>query len=156
MTIMNKDSVGQSFMNIKTMNGIAGSLGGSEESVDLQLSLCFEELEEAIDAFEKGNAVNLLKESVDLFVVTCGLLQKLESAGYDVEKAMRKVDENNLSKFPTTRPQQFPAAAATCTYNEMYGRYVIKRPDGKFLKPVEYLAVDLSDCANVTFFATRD
>ena len=43
--------------------------------------------------------VELLDGAVDVFVVVSGLLQKLQHFGFDVEKALLRVPENNMSKF---------------------------------------------------------
>jgi hypothetical protein len=155
MTIT-KDSIGQSYRAVRTMNDIAGNLSGEMyQKVDAQLGFLFEELSEAIGGLEKKDAVELLDGAIDVWVVAAGLLQKLEAAGFNVAEAMERVDNNNLSKFPALKPEldSLPVEAHNVEFNETYGRFVIKRADGKFLKPKGYTPVDLSDLVNKEFFA---
>jgi phosphoribosyl-ATP pyrophosphohydrolase len=131
---------------IREMNDIAGNLTTVDDaSIDAQISFCFEETAEVIDAFESGNKAELLKEACDLFVVSVGLLQKLEVAGYDVAKALGRVNANNLSKFPADGELFAYDPAFTLHHNAKYKRQVIKDAVGKFRKPSNYVKADVSD-----------
>lgn len=158
MTKISESSLWASFQNIRTMNDIAGRFDGDTSqlraAVDLGLSLNFEELTEAIAEFEAGNAVKLVAEAADMWVVLSGLLQTLEAAGFDVAQAMEKTDAANLAKFPkvTHQTSLLPEDVVAIECNEKYNRLVFKRADGKFLKPVGWKKADLSDCAPANFF----
>ncbi len=149
MTIINKESLWASYEGIRTLNTITGNLSANEgiekgfgAKMDSQLSFVFEELSEAIEALEQGDAHNFGKEVVDVWVTVCGLLQIAEAAGFDVEGTMRLVDTNNIAKFPTKRPVQVPAECYKVLFNEMFQRYAILRADGKFLKPAGWKKID--------------
>lgn len=135
--------------------------------IDLQLSLIFEELTETIDALDTGlsespnadkreAAQELLDGAADLFVVTMGLLQKLKVAGFNVEEALLRVTENNLSKFPVAINAQdwnwYESQGWTPVHNEEYNCFVLKDKNGKTRKPVNYAPVDLSGTFPVDFF----
>lgn len=151
MTIT-KETIGESYEDIKKFNEIASNLEGDMVAkVDHQLSLIFEELTEAIEGVETGNAQELLDGAIDTWVTAVGLLQKLEAAGFDVAKAMRKVDENNLSKFPYSCGFQHDPEF-NITLNDKHQRWVIKDENGKVRKPADFEPVDLSDCVPKDFF----
>jgi len=134
------------YAGVREFNDIAGNLTNvTDESIDAQLGFCFEELSEAIEAFEAGDKAEFLKEACDMFVVLGGLLQKMEAQGYNVAQALLRVNENNLSKFPKVgevfgNPEKF-----TLYTNPKYNRVVLKDANGKVRKPSTYAKVDLSD-----------
>lgn len=139
--------VKQAVEDIRITNDIAGNLTNvTPESIDAQISFCFEETAEVIDAFEQGDKANVLKEACDLFVVSVGLLQKLEAAGYNVGEALTRVNANNLSKFPKLGEVfSYDKTQFTLSFNEQYQRSVIKDAVGKFRKPTTYVKADVSD-----------
>lgn len=153
MTMITESSIGRSYSNVKLFNQIAGNLKGDMlQQIDNQLGYVFEELTETIDAFEARDAGELVKEVADLAVVVNGLLQKMEAAGFDMELAMRLVDQNNLSKFPAKgEPLQY-ATGFKATLNEEFQRFVIKDAEGKVRKPANYVKLDLANCAPANFF----
>lgn len=140
----------EAYDSVKTFNALAGNLANVKRSgVDGQLSLCFEELVEAIDGLETNNSTELLDGAIDMFVTGAGLLQKLEAAGFDVQRALKRVCENNLTKFPATMSSEDHAWAKNegyaVNYNVDYGRYVLKDSAGKVRKPADYKNVKLGD-----------
>jgi hypothetical protein len=157
MTTITKESMGQSYLAVKMFNDISSNLDGNMiEKIDQQLSFIFEELTEAISGLENRDAKELLDGAVDTWVTVAGLLQKLEAAGFDVEKAMRKVDENNLSKFPKLGEAFGYEDGFTVSLNKKYQRSVIKDKNGKVRKPVTFIPVDLSDCVPDNFFGDNN
>lgn len=143
----------RSYLRIYEFNEIAGNLNNVDEySVDNQLSYIYEELAETISAFEKQDSIELLDGAVDIFVTSVGLLQKLEAAGFNVAEAMNRVDLNNLAKFPKNTDSIQYDASYIKTFNEKYGRYVLKDSSSKVRKYANFPKVDLSDCINKEFF----
>jgi NTP pyrophosphatase (non-canonical NTP hydrolase) len=134
-------------------------LSGASQKVDKedlnnQVKLIQEELKETIDAIDVDNQVETIDGAVDLLFVTMGLLQKLSNSGYDTETAMKKVAENNLSKFPTDfkivtesiKHYADKGIKVTWSFNNEYKCYVLFDENNKVRKPVDYISVDLSDC----------
>lgn len=128
-------------------------------ALDLQASLCFEEVTEFIDALEdfanydantstKSKAelvAEMAKEAIDLKVVSDGLLQKLQASGLiDMNEALLQVAENNLSKFPTKVDYNWCTSKGwEPVWNEDHGRFVLKDSNGKTMKPFDYKKVSL-------------
>ncbi len=182
-----EDTIQEAYKNVKLFNQIASNLDNvTPESVDNQLSFIFEELTEGIEAVERGLTprsewtnyddenldeydpdVELLDAACDMFVTVAGLMQKLESAGFDVAGALKKVNENNLSKFPTgdiTAINHNPLSArvvkkfklesaieniqppnTTKEYNSQHSVYVFKdKETSKIRKPLNFVLVNLS------------
>lgn len=153
-TTLNKTAVSAAEYATYKFNSISNNFSGDiTDGIDLQLSLVFEELTETIGAFEEENELELLDGAVDTFVTVCGLLQRLQHAGFDVNKALQKVTDNNLTKFPKTIPVkvQYPTGWTT-QYNKKYQCHVIKDENGKTRKPHGFAPVDLFDCVPFTLF----
>lgn len=136
-------------------------------AVDLQIDLIFEELTETISAMDAGLSelrnkdlkeceVELLDGAVDVFVVVSGLLQKLQYFGFDVETALSRVADNNLSKFPVgISPQDtnwYASQGWETEYNHKYDRFVIRDGNGKTRKSVDFVPVVLDDLVPGNFF----
>ena len=144
------------YESVEEFNNICGNLQGDMvQLVDNQIGYQFEELTETIDAFEKQDAVELLDGAIDSLYIVVGLLQKLESAGFNVREAMKRVAENNLSKFPDTCGFPYNKDFSV-SYNEKYGRWIIKDGSGKVRKPDNFVPVDLSDCVPKDFFNKQE
>lgn len=119
-----------------------------------QSMLVHEEVLEIIDGIRHNNAEEVLDGTIDVLVVTLGLLQKLENLGVDVSRAMQKTALNNFSKFPTDRVIAVSSVDALkeqgvdCNfeYNEEYQVYVIKDTNDKVRKPLDFVSNDLLDC----------
>lgn len=95
-----------------------GSYNSSQS--ELYANLILEEYKELIEA---DTAADALKELIDLIVVLIGYGH---SAGWDLDGAWNEVWKSNMSKIdPETG-------------------LVLKREDGKVLKPASYIAADVS------------
>lgn len=120
------------------------------QDIQRQISLISEELKETIEGFESNSAVEVLDGTIDILVVTLGLLQKLQYAGVDIEGALSAVAENNLSKF-TEDPDVASLTVASyqrkgeAVYVTDFGaKKVIKRlSDDKVMKPIDFKSVEL-------------
>lgn len=134
------------YSDVKRFNEIAGVFDGNlKEAADLYLSLDFEELCEAIDGFENEDMAELFDGAIDKIVTGFGLLQVLEKAGFNVERGMKKVAQNNLTKYTSFYPTVVNAGYSV-TFNDKHSVYVLKDENGKIRKPFEFESVDLSDC----------
>ena len=95
----------------------------SPENYKMYLGLIDEEYGELVDAVDADDKVEQLDALVDILVVTMGAIR---AAGWDGEAAWKEVMNTNFAKVdPTT------------------GK-VIKREDGKVLKPEGWKAPELS------------
>jgi len=95
----------------------------SPENYKMYLGLIDEEYGELVDAVDADDKVEQLDALVDILVVTMGAIR---AAGWDGEAAWKEVMDTNFAKIdPTT------------------GK-VIKREDGKVLKPEGWTAPELS------------
>ena len=95
----------------------------SPENYKMYLGLIDEEYGELVDAVDADDKVEQLDALVDILVVTMGAIR---AAGRDGEAAWKEVMDTNFAKIdPTT------------------GK-VIKREDGKVLKPEGWTAPELS------------
>jgi len=84
---------------------------------ELYINLVIEEFQELVAA---ASLEGFVKEATDLIVVTIGLMHSL---GVDPEEAWRLVNESNMSKLTDGK--------------------LVKREDGKILKPDTYKPADL-------------
>lgn len=149
---MKQKSVGQAYGSILKFNDIAGNFKGDfDDSIALQLDLMQEEYLETVEAYDLADDVGLLDGALDMFVIACGLLQKLDDYGYNIEEALKRVCENNLSKFPSTAnnatnvwPPEYQAMI-----NKKHQVLVLKNKAGKIVKPPSFKPVDISDCVPV-------
>ena len=157
-----KDVIQQAYSEVELFNNIAGNLDNvTPDSLSNQLSFVFEELTETIDALESGDDKEFIDGLADIFVTVAGLLQKSEKAGYDVAEAIKRVNLNNLSKFPpaeyvqVTLPNLNGAVDTkiygnvqppdtTKEFNSQYSVMVFKDANGKVKKPLDFVPVDLA------------
>lgn len=142
-------NIEEAYNSIKKFNTISGTLDNpSYNEVDLYNSLGFEELSESIIALEENNAVEILDGALDEFYIICGKLQILEKMGYNVQEGLKRVCDNNLTKFPPQEkgPYLLPDNTYTQDVNEEYKVIVLKNKVGKIMKPSGFRPVDLSDC----------
>lgn len=135
----------EAYESVYDFNNIEGNFRKVDTgSIFNQLSFIQEELKETWDAEAVGDSVGILDGACDLFVTVAGLMQKLAHQGYDVSTAIKRVNENNLSKFPLTLEGQWnPEHSAQ--FNTEYQRFIFKNTDGKIMKPLGFISVDLSD-----------
>lgn len=167
---INSTAVAAAFDQVFQFNDMAGQFKSEPlQSVNLQLDLIFEEFcDETIKAFERGcnaieydkdkqeagkQSVALLDGVCDTFVVVAGLMQKLQNAGFDVEQALLRVTENNLSKFTTKADYNWASNQGyEVVFDEKYYRFSYRDANGKARKPPEYVSVNIDDLANKDFF----
>jgi predicted HAD superfamily Cof-like phosphohydrolase len=95
----------------------------SPENYRMYLGLIDEEYDELLDAVVAEDKVEQLDALVDILVVTIGAIR---AAGWDAESAWNEVMNTNFAKI-----------------NSETGK-VIKREDGKVLKPEGWKAPELS------------
>jgi Phosphoribosyl-ATP pyrophosphohydrolase len=136
-------------------SSIAGqALEIQHESKLQQYSYIKEELKELYDAIATSDLVEQLDACCDLMVCTMGFMQKLRQQGANLDLAMTKTADNNLSKFPTERKvaeesvEFYRSKGKECTisFNPVYQRYVIRNSNGKYMKPKGFVENDLSSC----------
>jgi predicted HAD superfamily Cof-like phosphohydrolase len=95
----------------------------NESQYNMYLDLIKEEVQELQDAVDQDDKVEQLDALIDILVVVVGALHSL---GADAEGAWNEVIRSNMSKVD-------PATGK-----------VIKREDGKVLKPATYSAPELT------------
>lgn len=112
-----------------------------------QVKLLQDELDETKEAIENKDTVELLDGAADVAVVLFGLIRKLEILGFNVDHALYRVSDNNLSKFPYSEQTADDSLKEgwTATYNQSYGVWVIKDENGKIRKPTTFKDVKLGD-----------
>lgn len=136
----------ESFYNIYQFNDLANNFEKVDKaSLENQCIFIKEELNETLQAIVSNDKVETLDGACDLWVTVVGLLQKLESLGYNVKEAMQRVDENNLTKFPKTLQGLTFSSNFTSYKNDKYQRYVTKDYYGKVRKYDNFPKVDLLD-----------
>jgi predicted HAD superfamily Cof-like phosphohydrolase len=172
-------SIFTAYREVEKFNKIAGNLENvTAESISNQFSYIFEELVEGIDGYEaatnavednyadsldveeaheiiKDSVVEILDSACDLFVTVTGLMQKLEAAGFDVATALKRVNENNMSKYIPANKAIHYDPSFTKTLNEEYNVYVLRDSNMKIRKPSGFVSVDLSDCVPEGFFGEQ-
>jgi len=186
-----EDTIQEAYKNVFLFNSIAGNMDNvTPESIDNQMSFIFEELTEGIDAVERGLTprcewttfddenldeydpeVELLDSACDLFVTVAGLMQKLEVCGFDVAGALKKVNENNLQKFPNIDTagyfvegvlskeylvfeQSLQPEGTYPSLNKQYSVVVFKdKETGKIRKPTNFVPVNLKGHEVVGFLS---
>jgi NTP pyrophosphatase (non-canonical NTP hydrolase) len=151
------NNIQDAYDSVRKFNSIAGNLQAvTPHSIAAQIDFITEERNETFDAVLQGDAIELLDGACDLFVTVAGLMQKLDAAGFDVEEALKRVCENNLSKFPVIndythegiRPEGSEDTVSEC------GHVVFKRnSDGKVMKPTNFVPVNINALAPGDFFA---
>lgn len=147
------------YEQIRKANLVAGQITKDVEKglegIKAQFDIIQEELDETVRAFDNQDPIELLDGSIDTFVTVCGLLQKLEGVGVNVNEALARVVANNLTKFPKTniarrKPELKPEG--TKVYESPYGYTAYLRDDGKYRKPTNYVPVDLKGCIDEKLF----
>ena len=150
---LTQKSVGTAFTEIKKFNEIGGSLQNiTKDSIALQLDLIQEEYLETVQAFDDCNSEEFADGIADLFVVVCGMIQKLEVVGYDMEAVLAAVCENNLSKYIPVGKAIHYDPEFTKTLNEKHQVYVLRDKKLKIRKPTNFKPVDLYGLVPKEFF----
>lgn len=149
------NNIQTAYESVRKFNTIAGNLSHAnhEQTLDglySQLEFIESELKETIQAFDEQDTVELVDGACDLFVTVAGFMQRLEAAGVNIEKALARVNENNMTKFPQTfehnqNPDMQPDGTELVFTD--YGHVVYKRHyDSKVMKPTTFVPVDLTSC----------
>lgn len=87
--------------DVYQFNEIAGNnTKTSVQDFKAQQKCLIEEVNEISEGLDKGDLEEVLDGVIDTLYVTIGMLHKLEELGVDTSKAMKRISENNLSKFP--------------------------------------------------------
>lgn len=145
---MKSKSIATAYQSIKKFSEISGVLDNPDyDTVDLYNSLGFEELSESITALEENNPVEVLDGCIDEFYIVCAKMAILEKMGFNVEEALRRVCENNLSKFPdiSNNKTNVWSPEYEAMINKKHQVLVLKNKAGKVVKPPGFKPVDLSD-----------
>ena len=103
--------------------GTACDQPASADNYKMYLGLIDEEVGELVEAVAADDKVEQLDALVDILVVTIGAIR---AAGWDGEAAWREVMDTNFAKI-----------------DDETGK-VIKRADGKVLKPLDWKAPELA------------
>lgn len=127
--------------------------------VSNQASRVLEEVQETIDDSLDENLLGVIDGVADVMVTALGLYQQLQRCGVDVEEALSRVCDNNLTKFhrdpeEAQKTLEFYQKQNIETFvrmikledgEEYYG--VLRKSDQKLLKPYDFKSVDLFDIA---------
>jgi hypothetical protein len=164
-----EDTIREAYKNVKLFNQIASNLDNvTPDSINCQLSFIFEAVERGIypeGRYDDDNKdpnynpeVELTDGVCDLFVTVAGLMQKLEACGFDVAGALKKVNENNLSKYvpyDVRLPIDFYAPANTFPIiDDEHDVIIFKdKETGKIKKPTNFVPVNLKGFEVVGFLA---
>lgn len=126
------------------------------QSITLQSDLLLEEALEVQEAIKYGDKAELLKETVDTFVILSKLMDMLEKAGYDVEGAIEAIQANNDKKVYSSFYEAVEAKEKLEERNDVEYQidtgifnglpfYSVKKMTGKVAKAVDFVSVDLED-----------
>lgn len=125
----------------------AGTIKRDRNSVKKMLR---EEFKELLTA---KTTDDILDGSIDVLYVLLQLINKLQEAGIDVEEALRRVNQNNSSKY-TDDYEKACLWEAEAEGSGLYLEsnlvdgveyYCLKNEDGKVSKPYDFVKVDFSD-----------
>lgn len=154
--------IGKAYKSVHKLNTAFGRFEGTitQAQRTRQLELIREELAEGIDAAETGNLVEEIDAACDLFVTVAGYMQQLERMGCNVQEALKRVCENNMSKLiasddvdemnKTIHKYKADGIDVLIDKSALQGYVVVKNPlTGKALKPASFVAVDIADCVPV-------
>jgi len=135
------------------LNTLAGKgVATNKTNLVRQFDLVMEESKELHDAVNNEPLVNILQETIDVLVVTQGMVQLLESLGCDVQGALQAVADCNLSKYTkdaevaakSVKALQESGVECAGTYNAKADLWVITDSNGKVRKPIGFKKVELS------------
>lgn len=143
-------NVQERYNEVEKFNRIAGNLTDvTVAKLEAQMKVFIEESKETADAFSNKDSVELLDGICDSFVTLAGLMQMAEKMGFKVDEALKRVNENNLSKFPThvtyDAKRQYEASEWRVVFDTDYRLYILKDSNGKVRKPVGFKPVQISD-----------
>lgn len=153
---MLNETIDWRYEDVYTFNKITGVFESTEsprQQIERAMKIFKEECFETIEAAKNGDSIELLDGVCDVFVTLSGLMQVMEHLGFNVEKALGWVCDNNLEKFPMA-PESGPDQATMlklqpektiATYYAPANCYVYKDKDGKVKKPIGFTPVELQD-----------
>lgn len=124
------------------------------EEIQLQTSLIEEEGKEVKEAADNKDEVEVLKEAIDVLVVSFRLIDMLEKAGYDVSSAFDAVNQDNNSKvfdcyykaieeLVLLEKRDNVEYYIETAFVDGVEKFTIRREDGKIMKTVGHKKVDL-------------
>ena len=145
--------------NVFNFNEIAGNnLDTSLASFEAQQKCLVEEVNEISTGLQNKDVEEVLDGVVDTLYVAIGMLHKLKEMGIDVEEAMQRIAENNLSKFPEcsdyvidSTVDLYDKKGVKINYSfarsplDDYKVVVFKDENGKIRKPFGFESVTLKD-----------
>ena len=139
------------YENVKLFNNLAGDNLTKQGFINQQKVL-LEEVKEIDEGISNNDIVEILDGVVDTLYVALGQLYKLEQLGCNIEGAIKRVGEDNTSKFPSDEETAVKTVMyynnqnvnAKWEYNEKYQRYVIKDENQKIRKPYNFIPTDLT------------
>jgi hypothetical protein len=138
-----------------TFNALAGKDSKtSKEDFVKQLGYLEEEVLEIGTGLADEDYVEVLDGVIDVLVVSLGMLRKLQVKGYDIQKALHLISNNNLSKLVhqddvLTHQRTLEIYGDTIrTYKHEGATYYayLRNGDDKIMKPAGFEAVDLKGC----------
>jgi hypothetical protein len=140
---------------------VFNEISGADKEVSLldierQIKFTVDEVRELRDSLNHfvltgRNEGEIVKEALDVIVCAVGVLQKMQTLGYDITECANIVGENNLSKYPKTQEEALKSLQdlaskgvnAYVSYSLEYNAYVIRdTQEGKVRKPSGYQKVD--------------
>ena len=124
-------------------------------SIELQTKLLVEESKEAYDGAYYQDATELIDGAIDNLVIAFKLVDMLDKAGFDIVGAFEAIFDNNDMKIFKSYYEAVEAkekleqrddveyTVQTAVENGL-PYYTIRRLDMKIVKPIDFVAVDLS------------
>ena len=120
------------------------------DDISNQLDIDYSEVIETIDAFDEKDTTEYIDGLADKYVTLTGLIQQMEALGFDMEEAINRVCDNNLTKFINADIDidsiaNLQPANTEAIFIPQHNVIVFKDENGKVKKPLNYIPVDLSD-----------
>lgn len=146
-------NIQERYNEVKRFNEIGGNLHDvTLEKLEAQMKVFIEESKETADAFTNKDSVELLDGICDSFVTLAGLMQMAERMGFEVNEALQRVNQNNLSKFPHGVIDEndyavYQRQGWEVDYHTGYNCCVIKDANLKIRKPLGFKSVQINDLA---------
>lgn len=136
------------YNKIYQFNNLAGNLDVvTTDDISNQLDIDYSEVIETIDAFDEKDTTEYIDGLADKYVTLTGLIQQMEALGFNMDEAIERVCDNNLTKFVDARsytssiqPDNTEAIRISA-----HNLIMFKDKNGKVKKPLNYIPVDLSD-----------
>lgn len=144
-------NIQERYEEVKRFNDIAGNLSNvTVEKLEAQMKVFIEESKETADAFDNKDAVELLDGICDSFVTLAGLMMMAERMGFKVDEALKRVNRNNIEKFPerfiSDEDHEFYKSQGwRVDFHMGYECCIIKDQNGKIRKPVGFKPVKIAD-----------